>query len=138
MSAAPVPADYAVMRRMQRQRTASTGPELRLRSALAALGWVGLPGMALPVPRRRCDAGFPSLAAAVFVDGCFWHGCPEHSRPVGHNGGWWAAKRLRTAERDADTDRRLLALGWAPLRVWEHEDPAAAALRISGVLRERA
>jgi DNA mismatch endonuclease (patch repair protein) len=67
----------------------------------------------------------------VFVDGCFWHGCPDHGRREhGTNAWYWPEKIERNWQRDRDTDARLTAAGWTPLRVWEHEDPHEALGRI--------
>ena len=84
-----------------------------------------------PIPglRRKADVVFPRLKVAVFVDGCFWHGCPEHATWPRANGEYWRRRILGNRDRDADTDSRLAAEGWLSLRVWEHEEPAAAAER---------
>jgi DNA mismatch endonuclease (patch repair protein) len=74
---------------------------------------------------------------AVFVDGCYWHGCPVHHVPSKTNAAWWADKIRRNRERDADTDRRLLAAGWTPVRVWAHEDARTAAERVAAVVADR-
>jgi DNA mismatch endonuclease (patch repair protein) len=73
----------------------------------------------------------------VFVDGCFWHGCPEHATWPKHNSEFWRAKIEANRLRDRDTDARLTADGWAVVHVWEHEDPLAAAARVEDLLRER-
>jgi len=66
----------------------------------------------------------------VFVDGCFWHGCPEHGTSPHTNSEWWTWKIQRNKDRDTDTNERLGELGWAVVRVWEHEDPEVAADRV--------
>jgi DNA mismatch endonuclease, patch repair protein len=127
--------DDATRARMRAQRTRDTAPELAVRAALRAAGLTGYRvDHRLPVPRRRADVSWPGRRVAVFVDGCFWHGCPEHSRPVTRNGDWWAAKRAGNAARDRATDEALEALGWAVVRAWEHEDPAAVAERVGNLL----
>jgi len=74
---------------------------------------------------------------AVFVDGCFWHGCPDHGRRQHRTNGWyWPAKIQANQDRDRDTDRRLRAAGWSALRVWEHEDHERAASRVAGAVAE--
>jgi DNA mismatch endonuclease (patch repair protein) len=81
--------------------------------------------------RRRADIVFPRAAVAVFVDGCFWHGCPDHGRRRHEVNGWyWPEKIARNQWRDADTDDRLRDAGWRVIRVWEHEPSAEAAQRI--------
>ena len=75
---------------------------------------------------------------AVFVDGCFWHGCPEHGRVPQDSGGYWAAKLGRNAERDRRNDSALAEAGWVVLRFWEHEDPEAVALAVERAVRGRA
>jgi DNA mismatch endonuclease (patch repair protein) len=81
--------------------------------------------------RRKADLVFSSARVAVFVDGCFWHACPDHGTQPKHNAAWWAEKIATNAERDRDTDRRLAADGWIVVRVWEHEVPEAAAARVA-------
>jgi DNA mismatch endonuclease (patch repair protein) len=80
---------------------------------------------------------FPRLKVAVFVDGCFWHGCPVHGTWPKANSDWWRAKIEANRLRDSDTDRRLSEMGWRVVRIWEHEDPEQAALRIAAVVRNR-
>ena len=87
--------------------------------------------------RRRMDVAFTRRKVAVFVDGCFWHGCTEHGTRPRTNREWWDWKIARNKERDLDTDRLLEEAGWLSIRVWEHEDPAAAAERIATVVRSR-
>ena len=76
----------------------------------------------------------------MFVDGCFWHVCPQHFMWPRSNASWWREKLTRNQARDQDTDERLRAAGWTPFRVWEHDDFEAAAARLvrlvqSGTLR---
>jgi DNA mismatch endonuclease (patch repair protein) len=85
----------------------------------------------LPGMRRRADLVFSSARVAVFIDGCFWHGCPEHGTQPKTNAAWWAEKIAANAKRDRDTDQRLTADGWTVLRVWEHEVPEVAAARVA-------
>ena len=80
---------------------------------------------------------FPSLKIAVFVDGCFWHRCPVHGTAPKANADWWRAKLDANRDRDRDTDERLREIGWLSYRVWEHENPDAAAQRLLGVVTER-
>jgi DNA mismatch endonuclease (patch repair protein) len=80
--------------------------------------------------RRTADIVFPRARLAVFVDGCFWHGCPEHHTVAKTNADFWASKVLGNRARDAETDRLLTESGWTVMRVWEHVpvDQAAAAV----------
>lgn len=124
---------------MQRQRTRDTMPELQLRRALHAAGvryrvdTAPLPGL-----RRRADVVFRPAKVAVFVDGCFWHGCPQHGTRAPHaNPGYWTEKVRRNRERDADTSSRLQAAGWLVVRIWEHEDMSAAAAAVASAVQAR-
>lgn len=109
---------------MQANRSRDTKPELRVRRALHALGLRYRVGIA-PDPglRRRADIVFTRARVAVFIDGCFWHGCPEHGRSrFNHNADYWPDKIAGNIARDADTTERLQIAGWHVLRYWEHED----------------
>lgn len=86
--------------------------------------------------RPRPDIVFTRQRVAVFLDGCFWHGCPSHGGRPKQNSAYWDAKIARNQERDAEQSERLAAAGWKVMRVWEHEDMAAAAERIIRVLRD--
>ena len=113
-----------------------TKPELALRRALFAAGYryrveVAVPGL----PRRRVDIAFPREKLAVMVDGCFWHGCPDHRKPPSRNSEWWEWKRATNEARDRDTDAKLAALGWKVLRIWEHEGPDEGVARVAGALQ---
>lgn len=77
----------------------------------------------LKKPRRVADVAFPGLKIALFVDGCFWHGCPEHATWPKQNAEFWRQKIEANRLRDADTNSRLLDIGWTVLRFWEHESP---------------
>jgi hypothetical protein len=80
---------------------------------------------------------FTRCRVAVFVDGCFWHACPEHGTWPKANADWWREKIERNVRRDRDTDSKLEAAGWHVARVWEHEDPVAAADRVQRLLQTR-
>jgi DNA mismatch endonuclease (patch repair protein) len=127
------PAVRAVMRA---NKGRDTRPELAVRSAAHALGLRYRVGVR-PVPgvRRSADLVFPKAKVAVFVDGCFWHGCPQHHRPAKRNVEFWRAKIEGNVARDADTDRRLEEAGWRVVRVLEHEEPAVAAAVIAAAVR---
>lgn len=88
----------------------------------------------LKKPRRVADVAFPGLRIAIFVDGCFWHGCPEHATWPKQNAEFWRKKIQANRLRDADTNSRLVDLGWTVLRFWEHESPIEAAAAIARVV----
>jgi DNA mismatch endonuclease (patch repair protein) len=128
------PAVRAVMRA---NRGRDTRPELSVRAAVHAQGLRYRVGISpLPGIRRTADLVFPKAKVAVFVDGCFWHGCPEHHRPAKQNAEFWRAKIEGNAARDADTNKRLTDAGWQVIRIWEHEDAAEAAAAITEVVRQ--
>ena len=134
----PVPSSPKVRARMQAQRRRDTAPELALRRRVHKLGLrYRVDRAPLPGLRRRADLVFGPARTAVFVDGCFWHGCPEHGQLPAANGDWWRAKLAGNRARDRDTDRRLDEAGWLALRIWEHEDPEEAARRVVEVVRAR-
>lgn len=121
---------------MRRVPQRGTRPELAIRSALFRMGLrYRVDARPLKGVRRKADLVFASARLAVFVDGCFWHGCPLHGTWPKANAEFWRAKIEANQRRDADTDRRLTEAGWTFIRVWEHEDPATAAARIAEVLR---
>jgi DNA mismatch endonuclease (patch repair protein) len=80
---------------------------------------------------------FKAARVAVFVDGCFWHGCPEHFKPPRTNEGYWGPKIDGNRARDVRTDTALRDAGWEPVRVWEHEDPLDAADRVAAIVEGR-
>lgn len=133
----PDRADYPRSRVMRQVRSTNTAPEVRVRSALHRLGVrfrLDQP-IALDHGRAiRSDLTFRSLKVAVFVDGCFWHGCSTHCRLPSSNREYWTAKIGRNIERDRETTERLEASGWTVVRVWEHEDSETAASRIQGAV----
>ena len=123
---------------MQSNRGRDTKPELALRSAVHALGLrYRVSARPLPGVRRTADLVFTRARVAVFLDGCFWHGCPEHHTIAATNSEFWAEKVATNCRRDADTDERLENAGWLSVRVWEHEDAQAAAIKIRDVVASR-
>ena len=131
-----VPSSPAVSERMTRARRENTGPERALRSVLHRRGYRfrvhrPVPGAA----RRKVDIVFPVEKLAVFVDGCFWHACPEHATWPSANAAFWRRKLERNAERDRETDARLTASGWTVVRIWEHESVDEACDRVEETLR---
>jgi DNA mismatch endonuclease (patch repair protein) len=114
-------------------------PERRLRSELHRRGLrfrVDYPIEAGDL-KVRPDVVFTARRVAVFVDGCFWHGCPEHGSMPKSNSDYWTPKLLRNVERDREVGARLGSTGWTVLRVWEHEDVGAAAEQIHRVVAGR-
>lgn len=133
----PPPASEAVRQRMKAQQRRDTAPELALRSELHRRG-LRYRVDRVVIGRRRADLVFASSRVAVFVDGCFWHSCPQHGTTPKNNGVWWTRKLEVNVERDRSTDAMLRAAGWEVIRVWEHEDPLLAADRVeSSVLSRR-
>jgi DNA mismatch endonuclease, patch repair protein len=124
---------------MRANKSRDTKPELSLRQAVHARGMRYRVGIR-PIPslRRTADLVFTKARVAVFLDGCFWHGCPQHHTVAKTNATFWAEKVRRNRERDAETDRVLTEQGWVVIRVWEHDDPERAAERIDALLGHRA
>jgi DNA mismatch endonuclease Vsr len=121
---------------MRGNRSKNTTPEMKLRSLLHRRGLryrVDAPPTS--GTRRRADVVFPKQRVAVFVDGCFWHGCQEHYRPSTKNIAFWEEKLATNRSRDAQTNEALAAAGWTVIRVWEHEDISGAADRIEAAVR---
>lgn len=129
------PLNDTVRRQMQSMPRKDTGVELALRRALHRLGLryrvhlKSLPGTP--------DIALTKARIAVFVDGCFWHSCPQHGTAPRNNASWWASKLHGNVERDRRKDKELLALGWVPIHVWEHEDPTEAAAEICRIWMQR-
>lgn len=122
----------AISARMSVARRRDTLPEVAVRGVLLARGLRFRVDYPIPGQRRRTiDIAFTRRRVAVFVDGCFWHGCPEHGTRPQKNSAWWQAKLAANRARDADSDAILRDLGWSVLRVWEHESPELAAARIA-------
>jgi DNA mismatch endonuclease, patch repair protein len=120
---------------MQGNRKRDTRPELALRSELHQRGLrYRVDRKPLEGLRCKADIVFRRQKVAVFVDGCFWHGCPEHGTSPKTNAAYWSAKIGRNMERDRLNDAELTSAGWAVVRVWEHEPPADAASRIVQLL----
>lgn len=112
----------AVRRVMQGNKRRDTVPEVAVRRALHACGLRYRVDWPLPFDRRRkADIVFPKARVAVFIDGCYWHGCPLHYSEPSTNATYWSAKIARNVARDRDTDAHLQSDGWTVLRHWEHE-----------------
>lgn len=123
---------------MQSNKSRDTKPEKALRSAVHALGLrYRVSAKPLAGLRRTADMVFPTVKVAVFLDGCFWHGCPQHHTVASANAKFWADKVEGNRTRDRDTDQRLAQAGWVSVRVWEHEDPVEAAARVREIVLAR-
>ncbi|GGO72167.1 very short patch repair endonuclease [Nocardioides deserti] len=115
-----------------------TAPELALRRELHRRGMRYRVQMKVPGNNRRTmDIAFTRARLAVYVDGCFWHGCSTHHQRPTANADWWDWKIARNQERDRSTDEQLASAGWSVLRFWEHEEPSAAADRVQQRYQER-
>jgi DNA mismatch endonuclease, patch repair protein len=129
------PLSAAVSAQMQRMPRASSGPEMLIRRELHRRGLrfrvnhPQLPG--------RPDLAFTGARVAVFVDGCFWHACPDHGVLPKNNREWWKSKLARNVARDREKDAQLDVMGWVVVHVWEHEDPVEAADSIERLWRSR-
>lgn len=112
-----------------------TLPELALRRLLHSSGYRYRVHYPVPSRRRRTvDIAFTRYRIAIFVDGCFWHGCPEHGTLPVSNREWWDRKIQVTRLRDVDTADSLGTAGWVVLRFWEHEAPEDMAARVRAAL----
>lgn len=132
------PVNDQVRRQMRAQRERDTQTELVLRRELHGRGLrFRLHQRLLPDSRREVDIVFVTSRVAVFVDGCFWHGCPDHATWPKNNARFWKQKIESTKARDRKTTNQLEALGWTVSRVWEHEDPRNAADRIARLVKDR-
>jgi DNA mismatch endonuclease (patch repair protein) len=130
----PHPTSEAVTAVMKGNRKTDTRPEVALRSALHRSGMRFRKDHSLKVDADRAiraDIVFPTEKLAVFVDGCFWHKCPQHGTQPRSNRNYWTAKLARNVERDGEVNARLAEAGWEVLRLWEHESVAEACKRVA-------
>jgi DNA mismatch endonuclease, patch repair protein len=134
----PHPSSANVSAVMRANSSSNTRPELRLRSALHALGLRFRVGLAIQTTdlRTRADIVFTRRRLAIFVDGCYWHCCPEHGTNPIVNTQYWSRKLSQNIERDRAVDKSLQAHGWVVFRIWEHTSSDAAARQIATVLEE--
>lgn len=124
----PEPVSAGARATMLANKRRNTGPELAIRSILHRAGLRYTVDAPLPFDRRRrADIVFTRAGLYVFVDGCFWHGCPDHFVPPKTRTEFWTEKIKRNRERDMDTNQRLFRASLSPLRVWEHTPAAVAA-----------
>jgi DNA mismatch endonuclease (patch repair protein) len=127
----------ATRRSMRANRSRDTKPELAVRKLLHAQGLrYRVAYRPLPDNRRATvDIAFPGAHVVVLIDGCFWHGCPEHYRPPHSHQDYWQDKLTRNVERDRRTDQALAQAGWRVLRYWEHDQPEAVASQVERAVR---
>lgn len=131
-SKGPTPLSDTIRRRMETARQRDTSIEVRLARELHDLGLSFESNVAaIPGTRSRPDLLFATPKIAVFVNGCFWHGCPDHGTWPKHNAAWWRTKIEANRERDVKNDDVLTRAGWIVLRYWEHDDPRVAAREIA-------
>jgi DNA mismatch endonuclease (patch repair protein) len=123
---------------MVANKSRDTRPEKALRSVLHRQGLRFRVGVR-PIPdlRRAADIVFTRSRVAVFVDGCYWHGCPDHHRPAKKGATFWQEKIASNKARDAETNEVLCRAGWVVIRVWEHEDPEQAAQAVVRAVTSR-
>lgn len=128
----------SVRRSMLGNRSRDTSPEMVVRRYLHGLGF-RYRVHARPIKdwNRRADILFPRAKISIFVDGCFWHGCPKHYVSPKSNREYWAAKIARNIERDIETSARLKSDGWLVIHVWEHEDLKRKADEIVDLVQSR-
>lgn len=123
---------------MRSNRGRDTKPELLLRRLLHRRGLrYYVNRRPIPSLRRTADIVFPRLRVAVYVDGCFWHGCPDHHTVSKTNREYWAVKVRTNRERDEETSQLMRDAGWIVLRFWEHVSPAKASEEVERVVKLR-
>lgn len=131
----PTPRDEGTRRRMTRQSRRDTTLEVEIRRRLHALGYrYRVDHRPEPSLRTRGDIVFSTRKVVIYVDGCFWHGCPEHATAPTHNADWWRDKLRANVERDRRNTAALEELGWTVVRIWEHEDVDLVVQRITAML----
>jgi DNA mismatch endonuclease (patch repair protein) len=126
-------------RNMAAVKRSNTKPEIALRHALHAVGLRYRKDYPLRLGCKliRPDIAFTRSRVAVFVDGCFWHRCPQHGEVPATNVGFWSAKLEANAARDRQQDRLLAEAGWLVVRIWEHEPLDAAIATVRAALTSR-
>ncbi|MFD6416896.1 very short patch repair endonuclease [Streptomyces sp. NPDC060194] len=132
------PSSPAVSARMKLQGRRDTAQELAVRRLLHASGLRYRVAWKIPkLPRRSVDIAFTKARVAVFLDGCFWHGCPQHATKPKANADWWHEKLGKNVARDADTTARLVEDGWTVLRFWEHQAATEVAARVAAEVEHK-
>jgi len=138
MARNPPPSSEAALRRMQAAKPIDTVPEKALRSLLHQKGLrYRIHVRPIKELNRTADVVFRSAKVVVFVDGCFWHGCPIHGTQAKANAPFWRKKIEQNQKRDLDTTARLKLAGWRVIRVWEHESPDKASKKIYNIVMKR-
>lgn len=131
----PAPSSKAALSRMKAAKPRDTAPEKALRSELHKLGLrYQIDARPIRELNRRADIVFRSAKVAIFVDGCFWHGCPKHGTQAKANARFWRNKIRQNQERDKETNVLLRKAGWKVVRVWEHENPGIACRKIHKIV----
>ncbi|WP_269640001.1 very short patch repair endonuclease [Micromonospora chokoriensis] len=135
----PTPPPSSASRTMKANRSTGTKPELALRRALFRAGLRYRVNLKVMTPGRvvRPDVVFTRTRVAVFVDGCFWHGCPLHGRMPSDPSGYWRQKISRNQERDRAVDQALHDAGWRVIRLWEHAATEEAVMLVRVAVAER-
>jgi len=134
----PTPSSKAALNRMKAAKPRDTAPEKALRSELHKKGLhYRIDAKPVKELNRRADIVFRSAKVAVFVDGCFWHGCPIHGTQAKANAEFWKNKIKQNQIRDANTNQILKKAGWKVIRVWEHESPEKASRKIYSIIMKR-
>ncbi len=134
----PMPSSQAVTAVMRGNRRSDTGLEVRVRSELHRRGFRFRKQLLIAACgiRVRADVAFPRQRLAIFLDGCFWHRCPEHGNSPRSNSAYWSAKLDRNVERDLKVLAALSSEGWRVLRIWEHVPADLAADQVQAALTE--
>ena len=128
----PKPSSEAARNRMRATKSRDTEAEMKVRRLLHAMGLrYFVEKVVINSPRRKADIVFTRAKVAVFIDGCFWHGCPKHGTSAKANAEFWRDKIQTNKERDLDTNKRLKKEGWLVIRAWEHENPEKIASKIA-------
>lgn len=128
----------ATRRSMKGNRGRDTGPEMAVRRIVHSRGLrYRVDARPIAALNRRADLVFTRVKVAVFIDGCFWHGCPDHHTVAKANANYWAQKVAKNRERDLETCERLREEGWLVLRFWEHQTASDVAEAIICAVRDR-
>ena len=132
MGYTPKPSSEAARNRMRAAKSRDTLAEMKVRRLLHGRGLrYRVDYVVIKKPRRKADIVFTRAKVAVFIDGCFWHGCPKHGTSAKANAEFWRDKIETNKARDLDTNKRLRKDGWLVIRAWEHEDPEKVASKIA-------